>query len=321
MFLNNDVRQNLPIFILLIFASFALIDAKSGMADGIEAEPEPQMVRTLSPVFIKRETPYSWVPDFARRILENDDLRPMPSLTVSSPPLTVIPKTPQVAAPGKDNMVTPDLSPVILANPESGPLVVSPTSVVPAAPPSTIEVPSSGLSAALSISISNSPALTVISLKGEIAQGDDIRFIDAALKATGSTVVVEMNSPGGNLVAGIRIGDAIRLKGFRTYVRTGSVCASACAAAWLAGSPRILADGAAVGFHAAFNDDSSKTVTAEGNALFGAYLNRLSISESAILYMTHAPPSGMQWLTPDDADQIGLAVMEAACAACTVTSR
>jgi hypothetical protein len=51
-----------------------------------------------------------------------------------------------------------------------------------------------------------------------------------------------------------------------------------------------------------------KTETGAGNALVGAYLSRLGLSDRAILYIEQASPDTMTWLTPGDAQDVGIAV-------------
>src|SRR5260370_28074085 len=60
-------------------------------------------------------------------------------------------------------------------------------------------------------------------------------------------------SHGGSLVTGLRIGEAIRRKGFSTIVPDGRRCASACAFAWLGGIERSIGTDARLGFHAAYD--------------------------------------------------------------------
>lgn len=60
------------------------------------------------------------------------------------------------------------------------------------------------------------------------------------------------NSEGGNLMAGLEIGRAIRLKGFDTLVPDKMYCASACALAWLGGKTRWAGPGDHSTFHAAW---------------------------------------------------------------------
>lgn len=119
--------------------------------------------------------------------------------------------------------------------------------------------------------------------------------------------VVAFDSPGGNLLAGIGIGKAIRLKEFVTAVGEGDECASACGLAWLGGIKRLAHPKARIGFHAAYVEkEGQASESGSGNALVGAYLNQLGLPQSAIVYLTSAPPSGMQWLPLNEARSYGI---------------
>jgi hypothetical protein len=150
-------------------------------------------------------------------------------------------------------------------------------------------------------------ALTLIFVEGELVDGDERDFRNVAVQA--DDAVVLLSSPGGSLHVGIEIGNAIRLKGFRTLVPKEFHCASACALAWLAGAPRMMGDNSAVGFHAAFRIDASDVPSGPANAVTGAYLNQLGLPTSAVIYITEALPSEIRWLTFDDAKQIGVEVV------------
>src|SRR5690348_9286984 len=66
-----------------------------------------------------------------------------------------------------------------------------------------------------------------IEVLGDLLAGDERKFIDTAIESTNAAVI--FHSRGGNLIAGIEIGRAIRLKGFMTVVPDNHLCASACA--------------------------------------------------------------------------------------------
>jgi hypothetical protein len=80
------------------------------------------------------------------------------------------------------------------------------------------------------------PAHALVAVEGDLEIGDDVKFRTQVGRLTKAVVV--FNSRGGNLLAGIEIGKTIRLKSFATAVLDGLRCASACAFAWLGGSPR-----------------------------------------------------------------------------------
>lgn len=70
-----------------------------------------------------------------------------------------------------------------------------------------------------------------------------------------------------------------------------------------------MAPSALVGFHAAYIStyDESKE-TGMGNALVGVYLTELGLSVEAVMYLTVAAPNEMNWLTIEDAQQVGIDV-------------
>jgi hypothetical protein len=85
----------------------------------------------------------------------------------------------------------------------------------------------------------------------------------------------------------LEIGESIRLKAFTTFVPENARCASACALAWLGGVQRYMAPGAQIGFHAAYNAKSGQE-TGVGNALVGAYLNKIGLPYEAVIYISQS---------------------------------
>ena len=148
----------------------------------------------------------------------------------------------------------------------------------------------------------------VITFYGTINEGDDKKFLNAALLSDDAVVLLE--SPGGLVRVGIEVGKIIRLKGFDTAVISGS-CESACAIAWLGGGVRFMSSNGKVGFHAAYrlNKDGSATESGRANALVGAYLNTLGLPGRAIEYITSAPPNGMNLMSREDAQRFGIPVV------------
>lgn len=153
----------------------------------------------------------------------------------------------------------------------------------------------------------------VIAITGKIEPEDGKQF--ATLAAQYPRAIVGFGSPGGAAIAGLQIGQVIRLRHYPTMVTQDSYCASACALAWLAGTPRLMQPGAHVGFHAAYIEhNGSKEETGVGNALVGAYLTNLGLSMDAIVYIEQAHPDEITWLTAEDARRhdISLRILPAA---------
>jgi hypothetical protein len=78
----------------------------------------------------------------------------------------------------------------------------------------------------------NDPSL--VKVTGRLESSDKDLFLRKILPL--SSAVVAFDSDGGSLVAGIQIGETIRLKNFSTLVPDGKRCASSCA--WLGWAAR-----------------------------------------------------------------------------------
>src|SRR5262245_48035062 len=149
----------------------------------------------------------------------------------------------------------------------------------------------------------------MVGVEGKLEFGDidTFRAKVASLPAAGTSVA--FRSKGGRLLTGIRIGTLIRAKRFATVVPDAAECASACALAWLGGTRRFVGADAKIGFHAAYvMRDGGPTESGPGNAIVGAYLNQLGLSEKAIFYVTQAVPTTMQWMSLQDAAEHGISV-------------
>ncbi len=147
----------------------------------------------------------------------------------------------------------------------------------------------------------------LITITGRIDPDDGDKFKQKA--GFVQKAVVAFKSDGGSLGAGLEIGTTIRLKNYWTAVLSGADCASACAFAWLGGTQRFMGAGSRIGFHAAYRMQGGKpSESGVGNALVGAYLANLGMSNSAVVYITQSAPTEMTWLTTDAASKIGIEV-------------
>lgn len=146
----------------------------------------------------------------------------------------------------------------------------------------------------------------LIIVTGEITGNDYDNFKYLTSSLTGNYAVI-LNSPGGSLLASLQIGELIRLKGWKTVAP--SICFSSCALIWLAGTQRYVTPTSKIGFHAASIGGQEKGL---GNALVGAYLNKMGLDYNAIAFATMASPDDIQILTPEIAKNlnIGLTVVD-----------
>lgn len=151
----------------------------------------------------------------------------------------------------------------------------------------------------------NAPGKGAILVNGDIKYEDKEVFLSKISPFSSGLVV--FNSRGGSAFAGIGIGRAIRMRGFTTWVPSGSFCASACAIAWLGGVRRLMGRTALIGFHSVYTVKNGAPVEASaGNAVYGAYLAQLGLSDRAIMYLSNAAPTSMNWLTPAEAQSFGI---------------
>lgn len=150
----------------------------------------------------------------------------------------------------------------------------------------------------------------VIAITGNLEGPDAEAFRKAASTVLSpATVVFEGN--GGSASAGLIIGEEIKRRSFATLVKKGTTCASACAFAWLAGSPKLMETDAKIGFHAVYVVvDGKRVVSAPANALVGSYMTTIGMTPLAIVFATEASPDKANWLTPERAKQIGIEVHE-----------
>ncbi|GAA3729598.1 hypothetical protein GGR91_000549 [Sphingorhabdus rigui] len=149
--------------------------------------------------------------------------------------------------------------------------------------------------------------INFVIISGEISLDDDKRFNRIA--AVFDDAVVLLDSNGGATISALKIGESIRLKGYSTYVSDSNTCVSACALIWLAGSPRMLDEGASVGFHATYTDtDGRKLESGYGNALVGRYLTLLNLPEKTVLFATSASPENLNSLTARNYSGLGIDV-------------
>jgi hypothetical protein len=147
-----------------------------------------------------------------------------------------------------------------------------------------------------------------IYVKGTLRSEDDEAF--ARVGSGLSNPIIVFSGPGGAAISAINIGRFIHVHHWDTLVPEGESCMSACALAWLGGAHRYIAGpDSRVGFHAAYRVIGGQALeSGVGNAVVGAYLSRLGLSERAIIYVTMSGPDDVQLLTLRDASMLGIQV-------------
>ena len=107
---------------------------------------------------------------------------------------------------------------------------------------------------------------------------DDLRQFETALAQPGITTVAFVNSPGGSLWTGLRVGRLIANKGLNTVV--AGQCMSACSIMFMGGRERRYADNfhprlTMVGLHGAYRADTKQIESAAQPQIYVFYKNRI----------------------------------------------
>ena len=128
------------------------------------------------------------------------------------------------------------------------------------------------------------------------------------------------DSPGGSLIGGMRLGEAIRELGFETEIRSieyeydkGPVatCASACSYAFAGGVSRFFDDRyARLGLHQFYDANTNTADVGQTQVLSGllvSYLDRMGVNPKSFAIASMTDKSTMTWLTTTEAEKIGFA--------------
>ncbi|RWP68180.1 hypothetical protein [Mesorhizobium sp.] len=152
-------------------------------------------------------------------------------------------------------------------------------------------------------------AVKMVSFKGEIVDGDAMKFRDVIDGLDRVSVFLE--SPGGLVKEALEIGAEIRVRNFATVVSTGQDCFSACGLIWVSGARRYMSSTSKIGFHAAYREENGEyKESGVANAEIGSFLTHLGLRIEAIRFFTIAGPDQFLLLTPEKARILGIEVYE-----------
>jgi hypothetical protein len=178
------------------------------------------------------------------------------------------------------------------------------------------------------------PCADFIFGRGKIVGNADKAFEDAVKRTGGKALPVILRSPGGNVSAAIKLGEAFAR--LRTTVIVGEVhcapdhrcskddvsayrlvnfqtiCASGCALAIVGAGKRIIPDGSMIGVHMpGFSGHDPKTGSTEG-LWRGVWINRITefhikhgIKREFLAWIRLTPHKQMTWLTRGELKRFG----------------
>ena len=175
----------------------------------------------------------------------------------------------------------------------------------------------------------DSAETNAVQLKGRIDDGDTYELqVYIASLAKKPNVVVYLNSTGGNLREGMRLGRFFFQNKIETVVESKTQCASACALAFLGGRDdsgkprRTKASTGGVGFHSFsrefdkdknYSADDLKTVvqmTQSQVAVVAEYLKAVNADLDLLRIMLRAAANEMNYLSNDDALAVNIRVWD-----------
>ena len=176
---------------------------------------------------------------------------------------------------------------------------------------------------------SDSAEVNAIQLKGKVEDGDtfDLQVYISNLPKK-PTVVVYLNSPGGNLREGMRLGRFFFDNKIETSVETKTACSSACALAFLGGRDgatgkphRTKASNAGLGFHSfsrefdnkSYSADDLKTVVQQTQSqvfVVAEYLKAIGADLDILRLMLKAQSSQMNYVSNDEALALNIRVWD-----------
>jgi hypothetical protein len=176
---------------------------------------------------------------------------------------------------------------------------------------------------------SDSATVNAILLKGRIDDGDAYELKSYIVKLPKkATTVVYLDSPGGVLREGMRLGKLFHQYGIETAVGSKTRCASACALAFLGGRSadgqvkRVKASTAGLGFHSfsrefdkerSYSSDDLKIVmqrTQDEVAGVAEYLRAIATDMDVVRIMVSAAANDMHFISNETAIALNISVWD-----------
>jgi hypothetical protein len=149
----------------------------------------------------------------------------------------------------------------------------------------------------------------VVILNGEITMGDTAQFQQLIKTPNDSGKIVSgirLNSPGGNLLEGAKLADAICFAKMASVVPNGSTCASACFVAFAAGADKFASYSASIGVHGASDANGQESVGSNAATVAMAKIvKELGVPADIIGRMVVTPADQIVWLSPNDLRAMG----------------
>ncbi len=169
----------------------------------------------------------------------------------------------------------------------------------------------------VAVAMQFSPIITdgntvIIHATGPIIEGDIARLSAsfAGLAQNAQIWAIDLDSPGGSVVAAEELLQAVRSLKLSTIVYSGEQCASACFLIFAAGRQKIAMPDALVGVHSASEDGRETSDSAAFTVAMARESEALGVPYSIVGKLVSARPNQMAWLTPADLAALGVHVLQ-----------
>ena len=176
------------------------------------------------------------------------------------------------------------------------------------APPGDRPYPDSGeLPDRLEFATVGIGADAALSLTGQIAIGDAIRFADHLQTLRRPPVRIWLRSPGGSVTDALAIGRAVRAAGISTAMGAADICMSACPYVLAGGVDRAVHPDAWVGVHQHYFGENTILPAfmavedvQRGQGEVMSYLNEMGIDPLVMQHAMVTPPDEIYLLVPEE---------------------
>lgn len=149
----------------------------------------------------------------------------------------------------------------------------------------------------------------IVLISGAIVEGDADALKEAIKSANDAGKFVSgvrLNSPGGNLLEGVKLAAAVKFAKTATNVAKSATCASACFLVFAAGEKKFANYASLIGVHGASDKNGEETVQSGAATISMAKIAKeLGVPDAIIGRMVVTPPSEMVWLTPSELQSMG----------------
>ena len=161
------------------------------------------------------------------------------------------------------------------------------------------------------------PCVLTVRLRGVIDESrlrlfqEALRRRDTTRQALGRPVAlrVDIDSPGGQVFAGLEIGRLLRREGMPARIGRGASCISACVFVLMGAPEREVARGARVGLHRpSLEDPRRDTLVPTMSEPLAQYAEEMGVSRRIVDDMLAIPASRVRFVTTEELARYGLLV-------------